>query len=88
MSDCREAAATLLCVSLTNSNSPTHPHTHCMTAPHPTMPCRFAGGPTGYPGPTTPCVETNVSVPELSDELSFYNPQRVYSGGWGGVQVG
>lgn len=26
--------------------------------------CSFAGGPTGYMGPTTPCVEANVSLPE------------------------
>ena len=32
--------------------------------------CSFAGGPTGYQGPTTPCVEANVSLPE------------VFPGGW------
>ena len=45
---------------------------------------RFAGGPTGYPGPTTPCVTENVTVPEAlgpDAELSFSNTERVYSGG-------
>ncbi|PSC67996.1 acetamidase [Micractinium conductrix] len=37
---------------------------------------RFADGPTGYPGPTTPCVESNVSLPDALEgmEMSFENP--------------
>ena len=44
---------------------------------------RFAGGPSGYPGPTTPCVTENVTVPEAlgpDAELSFFNTERKYSG--------
>ncbi|PRW59935.1 acetamidase [Chlorella sorokiniana] len=43
---------------------------------------RFAGGPTGYMGPTTPCVEANVSLPEAFPgmEMSWDNAERVYSG--------
>lgn len=45
--------------------------------------CRYAGGPTGYTGPTTACVETNVSIPEAypGEEISYDNTARVYSGG-------
>lgn len=51
-------------------------------APPPLHRARFAGGPTGYPGPTTPCVEANVSLPEAFPgmEMSVDNSAYVYGG--------
>lgn len=43
---------------------------------------RFAGGSTGYPGPTTPCVTPNGTVPEAASGFDFKwaNPTETYSG--------
>lgn len=43
---------------------------------------RFSGGDTGYPGPTTPCVTANGSVPEAYPGFNFEwsNAAEIYSG--------
>ncbi|KAI8108289.1 hypothetical protein M9434_006316 [Picochlorum sp. BPE23] len=43
---------------------------------------RFAGGPTGYPGPTTPCATLNGSLPEAAPgfEFDWSNPDQIFSG--------
>lgn len=43
---------------------------------------RFAGGPTGYPGPTTPCATLNGSLPEAAPgfEFDWSNPEQIFSG--------
>lgn len=45
--------------------------------PHP----RFAGGPTGYPGPTTPCATLNGSMPRTvaGENVEWSAEERIYS---------
>lgn len=57
------------------------PFPTCLPTPPP-LRRSFAGGPSGYKGPTTPCVEANVSLPEAlaGMEMSFDNSEFSYGG--------